>query len=75
VLRGAERLIRAFKPGILYENIASGNRSNSSVAAHLRSLGYQLFRYRGYVRELVPVSRPEEIEGNLNVVALHEDRP
>jgi FkbM family methyltransferase len=75
VLRGAERLIRAFKPGILYENIASGNRSNSSVAAHLQSLGYQLFRYRGYVRELVPVSRPEEIEGNLNVVALHEDRP
>ena len=74
VLHGAERLIRAFKPGILYENIASGNWSNSSVAAHLRSLGYRLFRYRGYVRELAPVSLPEEVDANLNVVALHEDR-
>ena len=75
VLRGAERLIRTFRPRILYENIDSGERRNTAVAAYLRSMGYRLFRYRGYVCELLPVSSSEEIDDNLNVVALHESRP
>ncbi|WP_013323507.1 FkbM family methyltransferase [Gloeothece verrucosa] len=70
VLAGCERLLREFSPNIIYENIAGSQSSNTPVAEYLLSRGYQLFRYRSYVQDLIAIESLEELQGNLNIIAL-----
>lgn len=69
VLEGSKNLLLKFAPVILYENIAGSKGSNYQVAEYLVNLGYQLFRYQPYLQQLIPITSPEEIEGNLNLIA------
>lgn len=69
VLQGSDRMLRAFRPRILYENI-SGQGSNLAVAEFLEGKGYQLFRYQPYVEELIPVESHEYLQNRLNVIAI-----
>ena len=70
VLVGCEQVLSEFSPVILYENIAGSHGSNQVVAEYLVSIGYTLFYYRSYVKELIPIQNIEEIEGNLNIIAI-----
>ncbi|MCY7391375.1 MAG: FkbM family methyltransferase, partial [Leptolyngbyaceae cyanobacterium CAN_BIN12] len=46
VLQGSDRLLKAYSPIVLYENIAGSQGSNLPVAEFLTGIGYQLFRYQ-----------------------------
>jgi FkbM family methyltransferase len=68
VLRGCQRSIETFHPQIFYHNLFNGE-PNIEVADFLTSLGYELFRYRPYVRELVPIGNAEDLNGVVKVIA------
>ncbi|QYO61959.1 FkbM family methyltransferase [Leptolyngbya sp. 7M] len=70
VLAGSDRLLAEFAPGIIYENIAGDKGSNTEVAAYLQIKGYRLFRYQPYLKNLIPVESLEQLQGNLNIIAL-----
>jgi FkbM family methyltransferase len=70
VLTGSEKILSHFAPIILYENIAGSKGSNLPVADYLRSKGYELFRYQPFLQALLPVSSVEDLQGNLNIIAL-----
>jgi hypothetical protein len=70
VLKGSDRLLREFAPIILYENIAKGQQDNFPAAEFLQQYGYQLFRYQPYVKELLPVSSVNDLQGSLNIIAI-----
>ena len=70
VLAGCDRILQEFKPNILYENIAGNQGDNIEVAEYLTQRGYQLFRYRPYLKQLIAVTSFEELHGNLNLVAI-----
>ena len=70
VLEGSQRLLEQFAPKILYENIAGAKTNNIPVAEYLLGKGYKLFRYRPFLRELIPLNSLNELQGNLNIVAL-----
>ena len=71
ILAGASKLIAVFQPTILYENIAGSKGSNLAVANTLRAIGYQLYHYQPYLKELVPLASNEDLHGLLNVIAIH----
>jgi FkbM family methyltransferase len=71
VLAGSYQLIHDFHPTIIYENIASHRGSNITVANCLTALGYQLFRYKPYIRELISIKSEQELHGELNIIAIH----
>ncbi|WP_348251949.1 FkbM family methyltransferase [Leptolyngbya sp. FACHB-1515] len=70
VLQGSDRLLQQFQPAILYENIGGTKGSNLAVADYLRSIGYQLFRYQPFLKNLVPLSDPADFADSLNIIAL-----
>ncbi|CAN1210390.1 FkbM family methyltransferase [Tumidithrix helvetica PCC 7403] len=70
ILAGSERLLKEFAPSILYENVAVDRASNTAVADFLQQQGYQLFRYRPHLKQLLPIHSAEELQGNLNLIAL-----
>lgn len=70
VLKGSDRLLRDFKPIILYENIAGTQGSNLPVADYLRSISYKLFRYQPYLKNLVPIDLNTDFQGSLNIIAV-----
>lgn len=70
VLAGSQRILSEFAPVIIYENIAGSKSSNLPVADYLKNKGYQLFRYQAYVQKLIPINSNEELQGNLNIIAL-----
>jgi len=74
VLIGSEKILSKFFPIILYENIASSKGSNLPVAEYLKSKGYKLFRYQPYAQELIPINSSDELEGNLNVIAVPDSK-
>lgn len=74
ILTGSQQLLRQFYPSIIYENIAGSKDSNTPVAEFLQSLDYQLFYYRPYLQELIPITSLEQLQGNLNIIALPPDR-
>jgi hypothetical protein len=41
------------------------------VANTLRAIGYQLYHYQPYLKELVPLASNEDLHGLLNVIAIH----
>lgn len=74
VLEGSNRILNEFAPDILYENIAGNKGSNLAVAEFLTSRGYQLFRYQPYLQQLIPVNSAEDVQGRLNIIALHTQK-
>lgn len=70
VLEGCSQILNDFKPVIMYENIAASQGSNLPVAEFLIRNGYELFKYKPYVRVLIPLTTLEEVHGNLNIIAL-----
>jgi Methyltransferase FkbM domain len=70
VLQGSDRLLQKFSPCILYENIAGTQNSNTAVAEYLQSKGYQLYRYQPYLQTLIPLQSLQDLQGNLNIIAL-----
>ncbi len=75
VLAGSDRLLADFAPAILYENIAGSSGSNTPVAEFLQARGYSLFRYQPYLQTLIPVQTVEQLQGNLNIIALPPRHP
>ena len=75
VLAGSDRLLAHFAPAILYENIAGSSGSNTPVAELLQAKGYSLFRYQPYLQALIPIQTLEQLQGNLNIIALPPDHP
>ncbi|WP_293335749.1 FkbM family methyltransferase [Microcoleus sp. CAWBG58] len=73
VLTGSDKILSEFSPAILYENTDAGQRSNLAAADYLRGRGYQLFIYQPYLQKLLPVDSAEDLQGNLNVIALPSD--
>lgn len=69
VLLGSDRLLRDFKPIILYENIAGSQGDNLPVAEFLMQKNYQLFRYQPFVKQLIPIQSTDELNGSLNIIA------
>ncbi|MEW5859224.1 MAG: FkbM family methyltransferase [Cyanobacteriota bacterium] len=74
VLEGSNRILNEFAPAILYENIAGNKGSNLAVAEFLTLRGYQLFRYQPYLQQLIPVNSAEDLQGRLNIIALHTQK-
>ncbi|MEG5081485.1 FkbM family methyltransferase [Microcoleus sp. AT8-B4] len=70
VLTGSDKILSEFSPTILYENTDVGQRSNLAAADYLRGRGYRLFIYQPYLQKLLPVESAEDLQGNLNVIAL-----
>lgn len=68
VLRGCQQSIEAFHPQIFYHNLFNGE-PNIEVADFLTGLGYELFKYRPYVRELVPIGSGEDLHGVVKAIA------
>ncbi|MBW4659655.1 MAG: FkbM family methyltransferase [Drouetiella hepatica Uher 2000/2452] len=75
VLAGSDRLLTHFAPAILYENIAGASGSNTPVAELLQAKGYSLFRYQPYLQTLIPIQTTEQLQGNLNIIALPDGHP
>jgi FkbM family methyltransferase len=70
VLKECDRLLRDFKPGILYENVSGAKANNQPVAEFLIAQGYSLFCYRPYLQELIPVNIDQTLTNKLNIIAL-----
>lgn len=70
VLKGSDRILTEFRPIILYENIAGTKGSNLPVAEYLMAKNYRLFRYQPFVQEVIEIQSLEDLQGNLNVIAM-----
>jgi len=70
VLQGSDRLLEKFMPGILYENIEGQKSANIPVAEYLQAKGYKLFRYKPFLRRLIPIDTNHDLSNILNVIAL-----
>ncbi|BAQ61060.1 methyltransferase [Geminocystis sp. NIES-3708] len=74
VLKGSSYILSEFKPKILYENIAGSQGSNIPVAEFLLSIGYELFYYQPFLKQLIPLQSLEELSGKLNIIAQHQNK-
>lgn len=74
VLEGSQHLLEQFMPGILYEHTVEGQAVNISVAQYLQNKGYQLFLYKAYLRQLIPIQSLDDLRNSLNVIALPTDK-
>ncbi|QZZ21936.1 FkbM family methyltransferase [Leptothermofonsia sichuanensis E412] len=74
VLTGSEQLLETFAPTILYENMLDQETVNLPVADFLQARGYQLFRYHPFIQQISPILSREEMQGNLNIIAIHPTR-
>jgi len=70
VLHGCDQILQKFRPKIIYENILGEQQNNTGVAEYLVSKGYQLFYYRPYLQQLIPIDSQEDFKNSLNIVAL-----
>lgn len=73
VLQGSSHILSEFKPHILYENIAGIHGSNIPVAEFLLSIGYELFYYQPFLKQLIQLQSLEELSGKLNIIAQHPE--
>lgn len=74
VLAGSEKTLSQFAPIVIYENIASQQDSKKTVANYLKSKGYRLFRYQAGDRKLIQLYSEEDLQGNLNIIAVPESK-
>jgi FkbM family methyltransferase len=70
VLKGGQGLLEKFSPVVLYENIAGGQGNNLEVAEFLIQKGYQLHIYQPYLSQLTPLTSMNELNGQLNIIAI-----
>ncbi len=70
ILEGSQHLLEQFMPGILYEHTVGGQAVNIAVAQYLQNKGYQLFLYKAYLRQLIPIQSLDKFGNSLNVIAL-----
>lgn len=70
VLQGSTKILSDFKPKILYENIAGNQGNNVPVAQYLLSIGYELFYYQPFLKQLIQLQSLDELAGKLNIIAL-----
>jgi hypothetical protein len=68
VLSGCQESIEIFHPQIFYHNLFN-NEPNIAVADFLHNLGYQLFRYRPYMQELLPITTSDDLVDVNKVIA------
>lgn len=73
VLQGSGRILADFKPNILYENIAGSQGANTAVAEFLLSIGYKLFYYQPFVKQLIELQSLDELVGKLNIIAKYSN--
>lgn len=73
VLKGSSHILSEFKPHILYENIAGSHGSNIPVAKFLLSIGYELFYYQPFLKQLIQLQSLEELSGKLNIIAQYPE--
>ncbi len=69
VLKGAAQTIRQFSPTILYQNLFN-NEPNLEIAELLTAQGYQLFKYRPYIRELIAIETADDLLNVEKVIAI-----
>ena len=74
VLRGCDRILKTFRPVILYENIAGVQGNNLEVAEFLTQHGYQLHFYQPYFNQLIPLSSFDDLNGHLNIIATPQSK-
>jgi FkbM family methyltransferase len=74
VLQGCRQILEAFSPVILYENIAGGQGNNLEVAEFLTQHGYVLHFYQPYFNQLIPLKSLDDLNGQLNIVAMPESK-
>lgn len=74
VLQGSSRILSEFKPRILYENIAGSHSSNIPVAQFLQTIGYELFYYQPFLKQLIKLESLQELSGKLNIIAQHSEK-
>ncbi len=69
ILKGATQILHQFSPTILYQNLFN-NEPNLEVAELLTAQGYQLFKYRPYIQELVPIETTDDLFDIEKVIAI-----
>jgi FkbM family methyltransferase len=69
VLQGAIQTLRQFSPTILYQNLFN-NEPNLEIAELLTAQGYQLFKYRPYLQELMPIETADDLFNVEKVIAM-----
>ena len=69
VFNGAAQIIRQFSPTIIYQNLFNGE-PNLEIAELLTGQGYQLFKYRPYVRELMAIEIADDLLNVEKVIAI-----
>ncbi len=69
VLQGAVQTLRRFSPTILYQNLFN-NEPNLEIAELLTAQGYQLFKYRPYLQELLPIETADDLLNVEKVIAM-----
>jgi FkbM family methyltransferase len=74
VLQGCQQILEAFSPVILYENIAGGQGNNLEVAEFLTQHGYALHFYQPYFNQLIPLKSLDDLNGQLNIIAMSESK-
>lgn len=68
VFQGAVQLLKQFAPVIMYENVAGGNQNSLPVAEFLQERGYELFKYKPHIQQLLPLDL--NITTSLNIIAI-----
>ena len=58
----------------MYENIAGSQGANLAVADFLRDRGYQLFQYKPFLEQLLPIKSTEDLAGRLNLIAMVDNK-
>jgi FkbM family methyltransferase len=75
VLSGSEKILADYRPIILYENISdTETNGHLSVAEFLQQRQYELFRYRPFIQDLIPIQTEEDSQNNLNIIAVHSSK-
>ncbi len=74
VLHGSTAILRQFCPIIIYENRSTENKDNQPVATFLIQQGYDLFYYKPFVKQLIPVDLSQGLSNQLNIIAMPRDR-
>ncbi len=74
VLQGSTAILQQFCPIIIYENRSTENKDNQPVAEFLLQQGYELFWYKPFLKQLVPVDPSHGLSNQLNIIAMPRDR-
>ena len=74
ILAGSQELIKTFSPVILYENIAGSSEANLQLSAYLVDIGYEIFSYQPYTKQLISVKDNPDYQKQLNLIAIPPEK-